>query len=174
MPRARPGLSSDCAWAFAQTEAARISGRVTDLSGAVIVGAECKITNLETNVSTTTTTNEDGIYVIPDLRPATYRLTIQKDGFRTVVQPSLQLYVQDAVNENFTLAVGPASESVTVGRVPSITNRLGSVSTVVDDQFVENMPLNGRSFQSLIALAPGVVFTSQNLGARPVQRERTV
>jgi Carboxypeptidase regulatory-like domain len=92
--------------AFAQTESARLSGRVTDLSGAVIVCAECKITNIETNVSTSTTTNEDGIYVIPDLRPAIYRLTIQKEGFRTVVQPSLHLYVQDAVNENFTLAVG--------------------------------------------------------------------
>jgi Carboxypeptidase regulatory-like domain len=96
--------------AFAQTESARISGRVTDLSGAVIVSAECKITNLETNVSTTTATNEDGIYVIPDLRPATYRLTIQKEGFRTVVQPSLQMYVQDAVNENFTLAIGPIKQ----------------------------------------------------------------
>ena len=53
--------------AFAQTESARISGRVTDLSGAVIVGAECKITNIETNVSTTT--NQDGLYIIPDLHP---------------------------------------------------------------------------------------------------------
>src|SRR5579862_6978816 len=70
--------------AFAQTEGARISGRVTDLSGAVIGGAECKVTNLETNVSTTTTTNQDGIYVITDLHPATYRLTIQKESFRTV------------------------------------------------------------------------------------------
>ena len=73
--------------AFAQTESARISGRVTDPTDAVVVGALCTITNIETNVSITTTTNEDGIYVIPDLRPATYRLTIQKDGFRTVVQP---------------------------------------------------------------------------------------
>ena len=95
--------------AFAQTDSARISGRVTDLSGAVIVGAECKITNIETNVSTTTT-NQDAIYVIPYLRPAIYRLTIQKEGFRTVVQPSLQLYVQDAVNENFTLAIGPIKQ----------------------------------------------------------------
>jgi hypothetical protein len=145
--------------ALAQTESARISGRVTDLSGAVIVGAECRITNLETNVSTTTATNEDGIYVLPDLRPASYRLTIQKEGFRTVVQPSLQLYVQDAVNENFTLAIGPTSESVTVADFGLQTDS-ASVSTVVDDQFVQNMPLNGRSFQSLIALVPGVVFTS--------------
>jgi Carboxypeptidase regulatory-like domain len=88
--------------AFAQTESARISGRVTDLTRAVIVGAQCTITNIETEVSTTASTNDDGIYVVPDLRPAVYRLTIQKDGFRTVVQPSLQLYVQDAINENFT------------------------------------------------------------------------
>ncbi len=107
-------LLVSAAMAFAQTESARIAGRVTDLSGAVIVGAECKITNLETNVSTAVPTNEDGIYVIPDLHPATYRLTVQKEGFRTVVHPSFQLYVQDAVNENFTLAIGPASEIVTV------------------------------------------------------------
>lgn len=59
--------------ALAQTEGAGLSGRVTDPTGAVIVAAECKITNIETNVSMTTTTNEDGIYVVPDLRPATYR-----------------------------------------------------------------------------------------------------
>jgi hypothetical protein len=151
--------------AVTQTESARISGRVTDQSGAVISGAECKITNIETNVSTTTATNQDGIYVIPDLRPAIYRLTIKKEGFRTVVQPSLQLYVQDAVNENFTLAIGPTSETVTVLGVPLLQTDSASVSTVVDDQFVQNMPLNGRSFQSLIAVVPGVVFTSQSEGA---------
>jgi hypothetical protein len=96
--------------AFAQTESARIAGRVTGLFGAVIVGAQCKITNIETNVSTIAASNEDGIYVIPDLHPAIYRLTIQKEGFRTVVQPRLQLYVQDAVNENFTLAIGPIKQ----------------------------------------------------------------
>ncbi len=149
----------------AQTESARISGRVTDLSGAVIVGAQCQITNIETNVSLTTATNEDGIYVLPDLHPATYRLTIQKEGFRTVVQPSLQLYVQDALNENFTLAIGPASATITVlSDTFGIRTDSAAVSTVVDDQFVQNMPLNGRSFQSLIALTPGIVFTSQNLG----------
>jgi hypothetical protein len=150
--------------AFAQTEGARISGRVTDPTDAVIVGAECQITNIETNVSTTTTTNEDGIYVISGLRPAQYRLAIQKEGFRTVIQPNLQLYVQDAVNENFTLALGAVSESSTVVGTPLLQTDSAAVSTVVDQQFVRNMPLNGRSFQSLIALTPGVVFTSQNLG----------
>jgi outer membrane receptor protein involved in Fe transport len=151
--------------AFAQTEGARISGRVTDQTDTVIAGVECTITNLETNVSTMTTTNEDGIYVISDLRPATYKLTIQKAGFRTVVQPNLQLYVQDAVNENFTLALASVSDTSTVlGTTPLLQTDTAAVSTVVDQQFVHNMPLNGRSFQPLIALTPGVVFTSQNLG----------
>src|SRR5271163_2149686 len=149
----------------AQTETARISGRVTDLSGGVIVGAQCKVTNIETDVSVTTTTNEDGIYVLPDLHPATYRLTIQKEGFRTVIRPNLQLYVQDAVSENFTLALGPASETVTVlGDSFGLQTDSAAVSTVMNQQLVANMPLNGRSFQPLIALAPGIVFTSQNLG----------
>ena len=111
--------------ACAQTEGARISGRVTDPSDAVIVGAECKITNLETNLATTTTTNKDGIYVISNLRPATYQLTIQKEGFRTVVQPNLQLYVQDAVNQNFTLALGLVSESLHGCGHPPAPNGLG-------------------------------------------------
>jgi hypothetical protein len=151
--------------ALAQTEGARISGRVTDLTGGVIAGTECTITNLETNVSTSTQTNEDGIYVIPDLRPATYRLTIEKQGFRTVVQPSLQLYAQDAVNENFTLAIGLRSESITVeSNIAGLQTDSAAVSTMVDQQFVDNLPLNGRSFQALITLAPGVVLTSTNLG----------
>jgi hypothetical protein len=150
---------------LAQTDRARISGRVSDPSDAVIVGAQCTITNIETDVSTSTITNEDGIYVIPDIRPAIYRLTIEKDGFRTVVQPNLQLYVQDAVNENFKLAIGSVSETSTVvDETPVLQTDSAVVSTVVDPQFVQNMPLNGRSFQALIALTPGLVFTSQNIG----------
>src|SRR5580700_4576960 len=99
--------------ATAQTEGARVSGRVTDVSGAVIIGAECTVTDIDTHVSTSTTTNEDGIYVIPALHPAIYRLTIEKEGFRTVFQPTLELYAQDAVNENFSLAIGLRSDSVT-------------------------------------------------------------
>jgi hypothetical protein len=118
--------------AFAQSEGARISGRVTDPTDAAIVGAECTITNVETNISTTTTTNGDGVYVIADLRPATYRLAIQKEGFRTVIQPTLQVYVQDAVNENFKLALGSVSETSTVVGGPILQTDSPAVSTVVD------------------------------------------
>jgi hypothetical protein len=154
------------ATAVAQTEGARISGRVTDVSGAVIAGAVCTVTDIDTNISVSTATNDDGIYVLTGLHPAHYRLTIEKDGFRTVVQPSLELYAQDAANENFMLALGPRTESITVdGNIPLLQTQSAAVSTVVNQQFVDNMPLNGRSFQSLISVAPGVVFTStQNDG----------
>jgi hypothetical protein len=150
--------------AVAQTEGARISGRVADPSDAVIVGAEFTVRDVETNISITATSNKDGIYVISNLRPATYQLTVQKKGFRTVVQPNLQLYVQDAVNENFTLALGSASENVTVESTPLLQTDSAAVSTLVNQEFVHNMPLNGRSFQSLIVLTPGVIFTSPSLG----------
>ncbi|MBB5326755.1 TonB-dependent receptor [Tunturiibacter gelidoferens] len=159
-------LSVISATAFAQTEGAHISGRVTDVGGAVIAGAKCTVTDIDTNISASTATNEDGIYVLPGLHPAHYRLTIEKDGFRTVVQPDLELYAQDAANENFMLALGPRTETITVeDSVPLLQTQSAAVSTVVNQQFVDNMPLNGRSFQSLISVAPGVVFTStQNDG----------
>jgi len=154
-------LSVISATAFAQTEGARISGRVTDVGGAVIAGAKCTVTDIDTNISASTATNEDGIYVLTGLHPAHYRLTIEKDGFRTVVQPDLELYAQDAANENFMLALGPRTETITVeDTVPLLQTQSASVSTVVNQQFVDNMPLNGRSFQSLISVAPGVVFTA--------------
>jgi hypothetical protein len=159
-------LSVIFATAFAQTDGARISGRVTDVGGAVIAGAKCTVIDIDTNISASTATNEDGIYVIQGLHPAHYRLAIEKDGFRTVVQPDLELYAQDAANENFMLALGPRTETITVeDSVPLLQTQSASVSTVVNQQFVDNMPLNGRSFQSLISVAPGVVFTStQNDG----------
>src|ERR1700722_4706176 len=132
-------LSVISATAFAQTEGARISGRVTDVGGAVIVGAKCTVTDIDTNVSAATATNEDGIYVIQGLHPAHYRLTIEKDGFRTVVQPSPELYAQDAANENFMLALGPRTESITVNDIPLLQTQSASVSTVVNQQFVDNM-----------------------------------
>jgi hypothetical protein len=155
--------------AFAQTDGARISGRVTDPTVAVIAGAECTVTNLETNISVRTTTNENGIYVLSDLRPAAYQLTIQKEGLRTITLPDLQLYVPDAVNENFKLALGSVSESTTVVGASFKQTDSAAVGRVVDQQFVRNMPLNGRSFQSLIALTPGVVFTSQQIEAEEPQ-----
>jgi outer membrane receptor protein involved in Fe transport len=140
-----------------------VSGRVTDPSGAVILAAEVEIRNVETNLSVTVKTNQDGLYTIPSLRPGQYLINVGKPGFKSVTVTQVTLNVQDNVVRNFALQVGSVSETVTItaGGL-NINTTDASVSTVVDRQFVENIPLNGRSFQSLILLTPGVTVATSN------------
>jgi len=150
---------------LAQSELAGVYGRVTDPSGAVIVDADVEIKSTETNVSTTVKTNQDGLYTIPSLHPGHYLINVRKPGFKSVTVTQLELNIQDNVVRNFALQVGSIAETVTITADSLNMNTTdGSVSTVVDRTYVENMPLNGRSFQSLILLTPGVVTTSPQTG----------
>jgi hypothetical protein len=147
-------------FAFAQSTNATISGGVTDPSGNFIVNAEVEIANDATGVVYSATTNNSGMYIVPILPPGHYHVQVSKPGFKTIITADVVLNVQSALALNFTLPVGATSESVTVGSASAPINTTdASVSTVVDRQFVENMPLNGRSLQSLVSLAPGVVQT---------------
>jgi hypothetical protein len=149
-------------WSFvasAQSDTATISGRITDQAGEVLVGAHVNATNVETGVGVSTLTNIEGVYVASDLRPGPYRLVVEKEGFRKIILSDLTLNVQDAVGRNFTMQVGPANQSITVIAGREEFNLSPAVSTVVNQQFVDNIPLNGRSLQSLIQLTPGVVVT---------------
>jgi hypothetical protein len=138
-----------------------INGRVLDPSNKVIVGADLLLINDATEVKYSGKTNDDGIYIVPNLPPGPYRLQVTKRGFKTLIKPDIVLNIQDALSINFTLPVGAAFEIVTVeGGASMINTTDGSVSTVVDQTFVKNMPLNGRSFQDLILLTPGVVTNS--------------
>ncbi len=149
--------------AFAQSELATVFGRITDLSGSVVPDVEVEIKNVETNVTAIRTTNSDGLYTIPSLHPGHYVISVRKQGFRAVSLTGLELNVQDNVVRNFVLQVGSFSESITVtADALNVNTTDASVSTVVDRQFAENLPLNGRSFQSLIQLTPGVVLTPSN------------
>jgi len=148
-----------------QSPTGTISGMVVDPSGGAIVGADIVIVNDATGVQYTTRTNGEGIYVAPNLPPGTYRVQVSKIGFKTLIKPDIILNVQDARAINFTLPVGAASETVTVaGGAPLIDTESPAVSTMVDRQFAENLPMNGRSFQTLIQLTPGVVLTPNAQG----------
>jgi len=146
---------------LAQSPNGAINGLVLDSSNRAISAAEILVINDVTGVKYSGKTNDEGIYIVTNLPPGSYRLQVSKAGFKTLIKPDIILNVQDTLSINFTLPVGAVFEAVTVeGGAPLVNTENGTVSTVVDHNFVENLPMNGRSFQTLIDLTPGVVPTA--------------
>lgn len=145
---------------------AELSGFVKDPSGSVVTGAQLTIRNLGTNVQMTVTSNSSGIYTLPALPPGTYELTVEATGFQKQVIQNIKLEVAGKVSREVVMPVGSLNQTLTVsGSGISINTVDASVSTVIDRRFVENMPLNGRSFQSLLTLVPGVTAVVSSRGA---------
>ena len=148
--------------AFAQS--ARLSGHLTDPSDAPVAGATVTATDTSTGVSHEAVTFADGLYIFPALQPGRYRLDVFASGFRPLRQEGIALNVATATTVNLRLQVGDVTDRVEVtGTAPLIERQSGSVGTVVDRQFIENLPLNGRSLQSLLELVPGVVFVEPEI-----------
>jgi len=161
-----------CAWlalgtaAFAQTDTAALSGRVNDPSGAVIVGAEVSVTNIATGNILRTVTNAAGVYNFSALPPGSYTLLVRAQGFQQVKQQGIELHVEDRMSHNVELPVGSSDQTVTVqAEATQINTESAAVGTVVSRELIANLPLNGRSFQSLITLTPGVVITPVTSGS---------
>jgi hypothetical protein len=147
----------------AQSTSASLTGRITDPTKALIADTKISAINTATNFRYETTTNSSGEYYLTNLPPSLYRLEIEKPGFKKLIKPDVTLHVQVAIELNFELTLGSANETVTVeSGAPLVNTESAAIGTVVDRQFVENLPLNGRSFQSLITLTPGVVLTKAN------------
>jgi hypothetical protein len=145
----------------AQSTNASITGRVTDPSKALIAGAKAAAVSSGTSFRYEAATNGSGEYYLTNLPPGTYRIEIEKTGFKKLIKPDVTLHVQDAIELNFELTLGSMSETITVeAGAPLVNTESGTVSTVIDRTFVDNLPLNGRSFQTLIMLTPGVVVTA--------------
>lgn len=141
--------------AFAQN--AEVSGLVMDAQKAVIPHATVELTNVATQVKTAATTNQTGIYTVASLQPGVYRLSASASGFQTQVMENVVVSVAAKLSFEFILRPGNVSQTVTVDASADNINTIdASVSTVIDHQFVENIPLNGRSFQPLMTLSPGV------------------
>src|SRR5215469_11639344 len=138
-----------------------INGRITDSSHSAIADAKVTAVNVGTNFRYEAATNSSGEYYFANLPPGSYSLEIEKAGFKKLVRPDVTLHVQDALHIDFEMTLGPSKESVTVeAGVPLVNTTDATVSTVIDRNFVEDLPLNGRSFQTLIMLTPGVVVTA--------------
>src|SRR5437899_444864 len=118
--------------AFAQSDSATLSGRVTDATGAVLGGADVTVASIDTGAVNTLKTNDAGVYNFSSLRPGKYRVTVRAAGFRQSVHDGLVLHVQDRIKEDFALQVGSAEQTVTVtGEAPLVNTESAAVGTVV-------------------------------------------
>jgi hypothetical protein len=144
---------------FAQSATATLSGNVQDQDGAVVPGASVVVFNKSTGLRREVTTNDEGSFTVPLLPPSTYSVTIRRDGFGPVEAKDVVLNVGDQKALQIQLKAGDVNAQVTIDSDTETVRTDGSVGTVVNRQFVANIPLNGRSLQALIQLTPGVVLT---------------
>jgi len=151
----------------AMAQSAVLNGVVKDASNAVVPNVSIELLQQATQTKQTALTNGSGFYSVPNLVPGTYTLTVSAQGFQTETRTNVEVTIGAKISLDFTLKVGPQSEQVSVdGSGENINTTDASVSTVIGRNFVENLPLNGRSFQSLITLSPGVtVVPSAGVGS---------
>jgi Carboxypeptidase regulatory-like domain/TonB-dependent Receptor Plug Domain len=142
----------------------RISGRVTDSTGAVIPNAALTLTNTATGVQKKAVTGANGYYNFPDLLPGRYTVRAELKGFATVVVPSLVVQVDQSLRNDIVMTVGAATTTVNVeAMAPLLQTETSSTGQVITGQRTQEMPLNGRQVYSLVLLVPGA---SENPGAQ--------
>ncbi len=133
---------------------ASVTGRVVDEQGALVSGAQIKMTGVETGAVYNAVTNSDGIYTIPSLPIGAYTLESTVSGFQTYVQSGIFLRVNDSVQINVTMKVGAVSERVEVhGTAAMVETQQNTISQVVDQQRIVDLPLNGRDPTQLITIS---------------------
>jgi len=149
--------------ALAQGTTATLSGTVTDQNGAVIPDVSIAVINIAQGFQRSTTTSGEGAFVVPLLPPGHYTVKAEHNGFTPTEVRDVVLNVNDQVAMKIHMNVGTVSQTVQIVEGSSLINESPAVGTVVDRQFVANLPLNGRSFQSLITLTPGVVLSKTDV-----------
>jgi hypothetical protein len=150
----------------AQESRGAIAGRVLDPSGAVVAGAEIRVTNGATGAVTAGRTNETGNYVISFLPPGVYTLAAEMAGFRKAERAGIEVRVNDILSIDVSLQVGEAAETVrVVETTPLLESSTVSVGQVVDERRLTELPIQAGNAFELVMLAPGVVNTT-NLRAR--------
>lgn len=143
--------------ASAQAGSGSILGTVTDASGGIVAGASISVKNTQTGVVTSLTANAQGRYLAPDLIVGTYDVQAQMKGFQTQVHTDVVLTVGGSAVADFSLPVGQVAETVTVeGATSQVNTTTADISALIGQQQMQDLPLNGRNFEQLILLAPGV------------------
>jgi hypothetical protein len=141
--------------ATAQTITGTISGDVTDTSGAVVAGATVIVENFGTSEKRTATTTASGSFLVPDLPIGKYKVTASADGFKTLTLTA-EVLAGAVTRSGFKLPVGQRTETVEVEGSAPLVDLSPNNNNYVDSEKIENVPINGRDFNSLVAITPGV------------------
>ena len=143
--------------AAAQVATAELAGTVLDPTGAAVPNARITATNTDTSRVFESTSNSTGNYVIQLLPPGNYTVTVEATNFRKLIQRNIPLAINQQAGLDFTLQVGQVSELIEVSsQAPLLETESSSLGTVVNEQFVNQLPLNGRNFIQMATLSPGV------------------
>ncbi|MEP7306449.1 MAG: TonB-dependent receptor [Acidobacteriota bacterium] len=153
------GVAATAASAIAQVAAGEITGLVRDQMNAAVPGVTVTVVNVDTNQQRVVVTSGDGVYTAPSLAPGAYRVDVELSGFKPIRREGIRLSTGEKARLDFSLAVGQVREQVTVSADASILRaETASLGTVVEHEQVVQLPLNGRTFIMLAALAPGVAL----------------
>ncbi len=150
----------------AQQETATMTGEVTDSSGAVVPKAVVTVTNVATNLSVRTEANDSGFYTIPSLRPGEYLVTVESAGFNRTAVSGVTLQVAQTARVDVMLQTGQVTEVVeVVGAASLLDSQTSSRGLVIDQKKIVELPLNGRDYNQLALLSPGVLPTTPRLSS---------
>ena len=145
--------------AFAQFDTGTINGRVTDSTGAVLVGAQVTVTNTETNFENATTTNAEGMYLVQSLRPGPYRVTIVAAGFKRLVRENISLRVNDTMAVDADLTIGDVAESIAVTGAPALLEtQTSATGQVLEGDYFYSLPLYQRWVKAVVFVTPGLTY----------------
>src|SRR5829696_705940 len=155
--------------AQAQTTGANLIGRVLDKSGSPLPGATITATQKETGLTRSTVTESDGTYSLPSVPVGPYTVTVELNGFATVTIEEVRLNVASQREINIDMSPSTVEESITVIDEAPLVQTTPSIGTVVSEQQLENLPLNGRQFANLAVLAPGTELAYNSDPTKPGQ-----
>jgi hypothetical protein len=153
------GLPALCSpFAFAQQETATITGEIRDANGSAVPKATITVTNVETNFSVKSETNDQGIYTVPSLKPGPYSITVEKAGFKKSVRSGVTLQVNQVARLDVNMQVGELTTAVEVVEAAALLEtETSSRGSVIDQKKIVDLPLNGRDYNQLALLSPGVL-----------------
>jgi hypothetical protein len=156
----------------AQLQTGRLLGTVLDQQHAAVPGATVTVTNLATNISRTVTTDGEGNYVVTPLEPGTYRISASLQGFQTTVRDRVELTVGQSSRVELTLSVGSLSTDLVVSaQSPLLNTESATLSHVVTNEQIVDLPLNGRGFYELAKLTPGAALLPATGNVQTVRPE---